>query len=90
MHALYRCLALALLRFTCISLQARAQISTPPPGHGSTPQLTHFAAGLAVIVSEPKEEFRRNVRNGFGVGGTLKYYLDRSGWVSLLFDPSWI
>jgi hypothetical protein len=44
--------------------------------------------GGSFIASEPKEEFRQNVGNGYGAGGSVMYHLLRSGVLSLRFDAS--
>jgi len=49
---------------------------------------TRFTVGGSFIVSEPKEEFRQNVGNGYGGQGTVMYHLLRSGLVNLRFDLS--
>ena len=49
---------------------------------------TRFTVGGSFIVSQPKEEFRENVGNGYGGQGTVMYHLLRSGLVNLRFDAS--
>jgi hypothetical protein len=61
-------------------LPARAQVTDP--------ENTRFTAGGAFIVSEPKEEFRRNVGIGYGGGGTMLYHLKKSGLLSFRLDVS--
>lgn len=55
-----------------------------------SPPNTRFGFGLDFMLSEPKEEFRNNVDNGFGGGGTLLYRLDRGGWLSARFDGNYL
>src|SRR5687767_15240652 len=49
---------------------------------------TRFSVGGSFIVSQPKEEFRLNVGNGYGGNGTVMYHVLRSGLVNLRFDIS--
>src|SRR5438105_13954345 len=49
---------------------------------------TRFEVGGHVILSQPKEDFRQNVGNGWGGGGTVKYNLESSGLLGLRFDVS--
>lgn len=49
---------------------------------------TRFTVGGSFIISQPKEEFRQNVGNGYGGGGTVLYHLVRSGLLSARFDIS--
>ena len=83
-------LALAALCWSITPSQAQVFASPAQDPDSSEDALTPFAAGVSFLVSQPKEEFRRNVGNGIGIGGTLNYYLDRAGWVSLRFDPSFL
>jgi len=52
------------------------------------PDSTRFTVGGSFIISQPKEEFRENVGNGYGGGGSVMYHLLRSGLLSLRFDGS--
>ena len=74
------------------ALPAAAQQVEPPdfPNPDLVSQPTRFTAGLAFSISQPKEEFRFNVGNGYGATGGVQYNLDRSGWTSLRFDVSWL
>lgn len=49
---------------------------------------TRFTVGGSFAISEPKEEFRLNVGNGYGGGGSVMYHILRSGLLSLRFDGS--
>ena len=49
---------------------------------------TRFTVGGSFIVSQPKEEFGRNVGRGYGANATVMYHLLRSGLVNLRLDLS--
>jgi len=86
MPAPFRCAAAALIAFAISveSLPAQiAQQNTLAPE-----QITRFSAALNLQFTEPKEEFRENVGNGFGGGGFIRYNVDRAGVFSLRLDLS--
>ena len=78
MERVHRRVISALMFSFLVSIQAGAQQPLP----------TRITLGVAPILSQPKEEFSRNVGNGFGVDGAFLYHLDRSGILSLRFDAS--
>jgi hypothetical protein len=49
---------------------------------------SRFSIGGSFAVSQPKEEFRQNVGNGYGAQGTVLFHLVRSGLVNLRMDIS--
>ena len=89
-HRILVLVVLVLVVFCWNVPTSEAQVFANPPQAPDSNEPTRFAAGISFIVSQPKEEFRRNVGNGIGIGGTLNYHLDRAGWVNLRFDPSWL
>ena len=85
------CILVLVLVACCWSVPTSgAQVLVNPSQASDSSAPTRFAAGVSFIVSQPKEEFRRNVGNGIGIGGTINYHLDPAGWVNLRFDPSWL
>lgn len=67
-----------------------AQVANPiDPFDQDESERKPVALGIAFSVSEPKEDFRKNVGKGLGVTGTFQYHVDRAGWFSLRFDGSW-
>ena len=93
MKARYKCFTLALLVYVVMTPATGAPMLAEPPqtsAAGLIPDRTRFAAGVSIIGSEPKEEFRQNIGNGVGVSGTVQYSLDREGWGNIRFDPSWL
>ncbi len=87
-----RILVLVLVAFCWSIPTSKTQAFANPPQAADSREDTRtpFAVGISFIVSQPKEEFRRNVDNGIGIGGTLNYHMDRAGWINLRFDPSFI
>jgi hypothetical protein len=51
---------------------------------------SRFSFGGSFQVAQPKEEFRFNVGNGYGGGGTFLFHFDRPGWISARFDGSYL
>ena len=89
-HRILVLVVLVLVTFCWNVPTSKAQVFANSSQAPNANEPTRFAAGFSFIVSQPKEEFRRNVGNGIGIGGTLNYHLDRAGWVNLRFDPSWL
>jgi opacity protein-like surface antigen len=58
------------------------------PAAAQEPGTTRFTVGGSFIISQPREEFRLNVGNGYGGNGTMLYHLLRSGLVNLRVDFS--
>jgi hypothetical protein len=64
----------------------------PPPLFGQDRDLQPSRFGINVngLISQPREEFDRNVDIGFGAGGGITYGVDQDGWFSLRFDGGWL
>jgi len=69
-----------LVLLSCVSTFATAQNVFKLP--------TRFNIGGGFMMSQPKENFRQNVGNGYGGSGGLVYNLTSSGLVGLRFDIS--
>jgi hypothetical protein len=74
---------IGILVLSIFTITANAQVSNPS-------QSTRFTVGIAPMLSQPRNEFRSNIGNGFGGAGSILYRLDRQGIFSLRFDPSWV
>jgi hypothetical protein len=51
---------------------------------------TRFSIGGGPVLTEPIGEFRKNLSNHVGGGGSLLYHIDRTGFFGLRFDVSGI
>jgi hypothetical protein len=69
---------LSILVFGEVIAAAQSDAATP----------TRFTVGGSFIISDPKEEFGRNVGTGYGGGGTVIYHLLRSGVLGARVDIS--
>ena len=72
----------------CVFVLLILVMAVSASGQDSSQIQTRFSVGGSFIVSQPKEEFRLNVGNGYGGNGTVMYHLLRSGLVNLRFDMS--
>ena len=84
MKALTKRVVLSILTIAATGISAWAQSGSPI----IVP--SRFDVGFNVMMSQPKEDFSRNVGTGWGGGGSLLYHIDRAGWLSLRFDGSGI
>src|SRR5262245_42118095 len=51
---------------------------------------TRFTIAAGPILTEPTGEFRKNLSNRVGGGGSVLYHVDRTGFFALRFDVSGI
>ena len=78
------------LQIMCAAMALTAAMAVPAEmtAQGIPIQPTRFDVGISVTLTQPRGEFRQNIGNSIGGGGSLLYHLDRPGWLSLRFDGS--